>query len=203
MVMLSNLSYYIYSYFWLIWFVWQQNLMSHLIFVCSDSFGLFSYCTKWIYQFSLTILHCLSVHSNLVCFITVLNVIYVQIDNLMEVSYFDLNWPQIIWFLWLPLTSFFHHLGTSFFTGNHDFSSFQWQPSFFVLLLKCLLPLATSNFRLVTKTFHSFIQMVTFCFLSYSLYGLYLGQICVPSWLFVCFITIYIYSLSDSCHGLD
>ena len=58
--------------------------MDHLInvlFVCSDSFGLFYYCTKWIYQFSLDIFHCLSVHSDLVCLDTVLNVIYVQIDN--------------------------------------------------------------------------------------------------------------------------
>ena len=63
--------------------------LAHLVCLFTEldeSFGLFSYCTKWIYQFRQSILHCLSVHSNLVCFITLLNVIYVQIDNLMEVS---------------------------------------------------------------------------------------------------------------------
>ena len=58
--------------------------MNHLInvfFVCSDSFGLFCYQTKWIHQFIHHIFHCLSVHSDLVCLITVLNVIHVQMDN--------------------------------------------------------------------------------------------------------------------------
>ena len=61
--------------------------MSHLIhvfFVCSDSFGLFYYHTKWIYQFRLHIFYCLSVHSDLVCLITVLNMI--EIDNLPFIS---------------------------------------------------------------------------------------------------------------------
>ena len=57
-----------------------------VFFVCSGLFGLFYYCTKWIYQFSHLIFHCLSVHSCLVGLIAVLNVMCVQIVLYLHVG---------------------------------------------------------------------------------------------------------------------
>ena len=145
--------------------------MDHLInvfFVCSDSFGLFCYRTIWIYQFSQHIFHCLSVHSDLVCLNIVLNMINVQIDN-----YFEINGGHLVWskltsdyliFLMVAMNQFFLSLGTSFFTGNQVFSSFPWQPHFFVT--KVLVAPGNKQFLLSN---HRLIHSSTICSLSYRL----------------------------------
>ena len=84
---------------------------------------------------------------------------------------------------------------------------------FFLLLLRYLLPLATRNFCLVTKTSHSCIHSVNWSLsvslsyrqIAYSSSGLYLGQICVSSCLFVCFSTLDIdlYTISSQMVAMD
>ena len=59
----------------------------HAYIVCLDSFGLFCYRNKWIYQSFQHIVHCLSVHLYLVGLIALLNVIYVQRDNCSQFWY--------------------------------------------------------------------------------------------------------------------
>ena len=127
MAMYSNSSYYSYIWFWLIWSVSLQDWMNHLInvfFVCSDSFGLFYYRTKWIYQFSHWIFHCLSVHSDLVCSnCSTAYMIYVQINNLPLINEGHLVWIDLRLFvsLWLLGTSFFVvTMATTFFLVSHS-----------------------------------------------------------------------------------
>ena len=116
--------------------------MSHFInvfFVCSDSFGLFYYRTKWIYQFS-----------HWIFYLSVCSFIFGMLNcSTGEVWVSDRQFPIIngghlvsskltsdyLIFLMVAMNQFFLSFGNQFFfTGNHDFfSSFPWQPSFFVV----------------------------------------------------------------------